>query len=521
VGRRGRDYLSPAEYAEREPYIRQALNGRRVQFDITMRVPKGSRPSGERDAARGLTEGGGAGGTAVALRDDTDSALVYYQVTYVPQWNHDGSPRGFFGLYQDVTARREAERALRETNESLEERVRSRTAALSAVNEALRVAREEAERATRSKTRFLAAASHDLLQPLNAARLFTSALQASLDPGDRQAQELTESIDKSIRSADRLLRALLDISKLDAGGLKPDFTTFPLSDLLDEVRTEFAGRAAEKGLEFRVRSSGLTIRSDRGLLLSVLQNLVSNAVRYTDRGKVLVGVRRRGDGLSLQVLDTGRGIPADKQREIFGEFHQLERDARLHDSGVGLGLAITERIAKLLGHPLSLTSQEGRGSCFSLAVPVAEAGRTARGRRPAAARVQQAAAHAAIWCVDDDADVLGALSVLLERWGYEVRAGRDMDQVGAWLRAEPTGPDILLLDYQLGQGETGFDVLDLLTVHGHRPDGVAMLTAVTASGDLRRRAAERGVTVLRKPVDPAALRAFIVRAVSTSRRTRS
>jgi Na+/proline symporter/signal transduction histidine kinase/CheY-like chemotaxis protein len=509
VGQTARDYLSASEYAERLPYIREVLAGRRVQFDITITVPAAATPGdffSERRAASASVD------EAIALR------TIYYQVTYVPQFNEDGTLRGFFGLYQDVTARQEAERALRETNETLEERVRNRTAALSAVNEALRVAREEALRATRSKTRFLAAASHDLLQPLNAARLFTSALQASLPERDDQLHELTDSIDQSIRSADRLLRALLDISKLDSGGLKPDFTSFALNDLLREISTEFAARAADKGLVFRCMPCSLSIRSDRGLLLSVLQNLVSNAMRYTDRGRVVVGARRRGDSVSIQVLDTGRGIPADKSKEIFTEFHRLERDTRLHDSGVGLGLAITERIARLLEHPLSLTSQEGRGSCFSLQVPVAST-RVAPRRRSRRSQDDLAAAasanvdRATIWCVDNESEVLAALEALLQRWGYAVRTAGGMDEVAGWMRDAGATPDVLLIDFQLDQGETGFDVLDLLQVHGRRPTGVALLTAASGSSDVQHLAADRNVTIIRKPVDPAALRAFISRSL--------
>jgi Na+/proline symporter/signal transduction histidine kinase/CheY-like chemotaxis protein len=526
VGNYASHYLSAEEYAIREPYIREVLQGRRVQFDITVTMNDtpgmALRPEGT-SRAPDMTPIASAAETPDSP-ETPDGRTIYFQVTYVPQRDDDGGLRGFFGLYQDVTARKAAERALRETNESLEQRVRSRTAALSTVNEALRQAREEAEQATRSKTRFLAAASHDLLQPLNAARLFTSALQESVRDEDVQTVELTESIDRSIRSADRLLRALLDISKLDAGGLKPDLTTFTVNVLLEELANEFARPAAEKGLEYHWVPCSLSIRSDRGLLLSVLQNLVSNAIRYTDKGRVLVGARRRGDCISLQVWDTGRGIPPDKTREIFGEFHRLDRDTRLRDSGVGLGLAITDRITRLLEHPLSLNSREGEGSCFRLDIPVAAPAMDPRkamastGTGTAPDRVStlgELAGGGVVWCVDNDPDVLAALAALLARWGYTPNTAKDMDEVAAWLRSGKPAPDVVLLDFQLDHGETGFDVLDLMMVHGCRPSGVAMMTAVANLAALKRRAAERGITVMRKPVDPAALRAFMARIVAS------
>ena len=372
IGMTLRDVLSRETYQARKPYIDKALTGKRTVFDAEIH----SSESGRR----------------------------FVQVTYVPQLSAAGVIRGFFGVYQDVTARRQAENALARTNETLEERVDERTRALSTLNKALDEARREAEAATASKTRFLAAASHDVLQPLNAARLFASALKEET-AASPAAADLTEKIDASIASADRLLRALLNVSKLDAGGIEPEYTVFPLNDLFDELENEFSLTAAEKGLEFRRADTSMWVRSDRGLLLSALQNLTANAVRYTDRGKVLVGARRRGAHASIEIRDTGRGIPEDRQAEIFEEFKRLPRDVSI--AGAGLGLAIVDRIVRLLDMPLTLRSRLGRGSafCFSLERAPAGALREVKKRQTAFAPLD----GRRDLCVDNEASVREAL----------------------------------------------------------------------------------------------------------------
>lgn len=463
--------LSAEAYAQRKPFIDQALAGRRTVFDTELEDPAGARR--------------------------------FMQVTYVPQLSASGAIRGFFGIYQDVTARREAENALARTNETLEERVAERTRALSSLNLALDEARREAEAATASKTRFLAAASHDVLQPLNAARLFASALKEET-AGLQAAASLTDKIDASIASADRLLRALLNVSKFDAGGVVPEVTAFPLNALFEELENEFRLAAMQKGLQLRRVDTGLWVKSDRGLLLSALQNLVSNAVRYTDAGKVLIGARRRGERILIGVFDTGRGIPEDRQADIFEEFKRLPRDTAI--SGAGLGLATVDRIASLLEMPLALVSSPERGSAFTLlaeradarAQPIAQTTKTGapllKGRK--------------VLCIDNEASVREALEALLSRWGAQVLTASSGAAAEACYAAGAEPPQFVIIDYQLDDGETGFDALDALaSLWGRVPDTI-MITA-SSSGEAEIIAAARGVPVLTKPVEPAELRAAL------------
>ncbi|MEO1015773.1 MAG: PAS-domain containing protein [Pseudomonadota bacterium] len=470
-----RDYLSTEDYVARKPHIEAALAGRRATFDIETAGEDGPQ---------------------------------YMQVAYVPQFRADGGVRGFFGLYQDVTARRAAEIALAETNETLEERVGERTRELSDANAALDAARRQAEEATASKTRFLAAASHDVLQPLNAARLFASALKDPRDAAD--GRELAGKIDAAIASADGLLRSLLNISKLDAGGVTPDIGPVRLADIFEALKTAFEVAAEEKGLRLHVAPTSLYVESDRGLLTSALQNLVANAVRYTDEGRVLIGARRVNGDVRIDVRDTGRGVPERKRKEIFQEFSRLERDA--DTGGAGLGLATVDRIARLLGHEIGLQSTEGAGSIFSLRAPRAEPPASdiqqdtqpQRALRPARSGLEGLTAI----CIDNDAAVREAMTAALSRWGVSVQAfASDVDAVEAQSPGAPP-PDFLLLDYQLDHGRTGFDALDALEARWDARPVTIMITA-SSSGDAEAEAATRGVPIVAKPIEPAELRALI------------
>ena len=345
------------------------------------------------------------------------------------------------------------------------------------------------------------------MQPLNAARLFASALKEET-AASPAAADLTEKIDASIASADRLLRALLNVSKLDAGGIEPEFTVFPLNDLFDELENEFSITAAEKGLEFRRADTSLWVRSDRGLLLSALQNLTANAVRYTDHGKVLIGARRRGVGVSVEIRDTGRGIPEDRQAEIFEEFKRLPRDVSI--AGAGLGLAIVDRIARLLDMPLTLRSRLGRGSAFCFSVERAPAGalREVKKRQTAFAPLD----GRRVLCVDNEASVREALQALLSRWGAEATAVHSRTAALALYKDGAPPPHLVIIDYQLDDGETGLDALDALAaLWGAAPDAI-MITA-TGSAEAAREAAAHGVPVLMKPVEPAELRALIAQTL--------
>lgn len=402
---------------------------------------------------------------------------------------------GYVTTYMDVTARVAAEVALKETNETLEQRVTARTHDLETLNQKL-------EQATASKTRFLAAASHDLLQPLNAARLFTSAL--SEDVGDDKGpRDLLKKIDQSIASADTLLKALLNISKLDGGGVEARPKRFVVGSLLQEIVDDFSLIAEEKGLAIRHVHCGEYTRSDRALLRSVVQNLLTNAIRYTPSGSILVGCRRQRDRLRILVCDTGVGIPRAEQDHIFEEFHQVKAAAQKRREGVGLGLAIVRRITGLLDHQVRVTSVEGRGSVFEIHVPrVPGVALVPRSQTPSAAQVS----GLRVLCIDNDETILSATTTLLERWKCSPTAVQNRNDLAALNTGLP--PDLVLLDYQLDDGETGFDFLDVLVaIWGYQPPVILM----TAEQDpnVETLAHERGVPVLAKPVAPAQLRALI------------
>lgn len=470
VGRHVAEVLSAEQYSERAPHMAMALEGEAQRFDI--------RNEGAADEPE------------------------FFEVLYAPQKEPDGGVPGFFVMYQDVTPRRQAERALARVNEELEDRVARRTAELKRVNADLAAATALAQGATASKTRFLAAASHDLLQPLNAARLFASALHEEV--GEGELRELVDNIDRSIASADRLLRALLDISKLDAGGLSPSLSAIPLNDLFDELARESAVIAEQKGLRLTVVRSSARVLSDRNLLRSVLQNLLSNAVRYTPSGCVLMGARRRGAEIEIQVLDTGPGIPADKQREIFEEFRRLESNART-ERGLGLGLAITERIARLLGHDLSLASEPGKGSVFAVRVPKAKGKGAARPVGLQRRTALQPLAGAQILVIDNEPEILTAMQTLLSRWGCRVQVAGSAEEArdGA-----PEAPDVVVLDYHLDSGRTGIAAYEALVPYwGARPH--ALLLTADNSKAVTDEAKAAGMPILAKPVEPARLRALL------------
>ncbi|MBD3729143.1 MAG: PAS-domain containing protein [Sphingomonadales bacterium] len=393
---------------------------------------------------------------------------------------------GYVTSYTDITADRVAEQAL-------EAKVYERTQQLVEANAAL-------EAATRSKTRFLAAASHDLVQPMNAARLFASALGEEVDPGRPREKKLLDQIDRSIRTADRLLRALLDISRLDGGKVEINATRFSLDQAFAEIANEFEVQARAKGLRLVVQPSGLWLETDRGLFVSVLQNLVTNALRYSDSGKVLVGAKRRRGMAQIFVADQGRGICKADLHRIFEEFTRLDRSSE--EDGLGLGLAIVRRIATMLGSDVRVQSEPGKGSCFSFRMPTVAPGRPAvelgEKHRPAAP-----SAGATILCVDNDPHGREALVALLSRWQFDVIGVGHPDAV-------PDGvlPELLVMDYRLDDGLTG-DVASaqLATRFGSLPP-VILLTAEDTE-ETQQAALKIGAHRQIKPANPATLRALI------------
>jgi signal transduction histidine kinase/ActR/RegA family two-component response regulator len=410
---------------------------------------------------------------------------------------------GYVTTYSDVTAYKRAERALLEANETLEQRVAQRTVELTEALAATAHARGEAEAANLSKTRFLAAASHDLLQPLNAARLFTSALRQEPGLADEAAQ-LAERIDASFRAAEDLLDALLDVSRLDTGSYRPERSAFALADLFDTLQAQFAVVAAQRGLRLKVMPTRLAVESDPQLLRRVLQNFLSNALRYTRRGGVLMGARRCGDQVRVEVWDTGPGIPPEQRKRIFREFQRLERPSPWGEKGLGLGLSICDRIAGMLGHRLDLHSRVGHGSGFAITVP----------RAASAPPRRRAVQHGGpdeqlpltVLCLDNDQAILDGMQALLGRWGVDCRVALDMAQARAQLQRGPV--DLLLVDYHLAEGADGLQVLAGLRESLGTLPPAAMITA-DGSSELKQRARALGYPLLHKPVRPAALRALL------------
>jgi len=391
-----------------------------------------------------------------------------------------------------------------EAAEALERRVHERTYELKLLNDELVRAKATADEANISKTRFLAAASHDILQPLNAARLYVTSLVERQTGGE--AARLASHVDASLEAVEEIIGALLDISRLDTGALKPDIASFRLDELLRQLEVEFTPLAREKGLALVFVRCSLTVRSDRRLLRRLLQNLVSNAVKYTPQGRVLVGCRRRGEQLRIDVYDTGIGIPRGKQRAVFGEFQRLEQGARVA-RGLGLGLSIVERIGRVLDHRVTLDSTVGRGTHFSVAVPLAPAAATPRGRGEPKPVDMRALTGMAVLCIDNDAKILDGMTTLLGGWGCRVIAATDLAEATAALRQEPTAPAGLLVDYHLDHGDGVAAIDDLRRRYGAGLP--AILVTADRSAAVRAQAHAHDIQVLNKPIKPAALRALL------------
>lgn len=410
---------------------------------------------------------------------------------------------GYVTTYTDVTAYKNAEQALIEVNETLEQRVEQRTAELSEALVATAHARRAAETANVSKTRFLAAASHDLLQPLNAARLFTSALRQH--PGlDAEASTLAERIDASFRAAEDLLDALLDTSRLDTGNYHPEVGGFALSELFESLHAQFAVVAEQRGLRLRMVPTTLAVRSDPQLLRRILQNFLSNALRYTSKGVVLLGARRLGTYVRIEVWDSGPGIAADQQTRIFDEFQRLEQPSPWGEKGLGLGLSICDRLAGILGHRLDLYSRLEHGSCFAVTVPrnAAVPARSQRVERTGPDKQLPLT----VLCIDNDATILEGMRALLSRWGVDCRLAMDIEQARCELMRGKI--DLILADYHLADDVDGIEALQQLQLTCSPLPPVAMITA-DGSIELKQRARALGYPLLHKPVKPAALRALL------------
>ncbi|WP_163134597.1 hybrid sensor histidine kinase/response regulator [Agarivorans sp. Alg241-V36] len=408
---------------------------------------------------------------------------------------------GYVMTFSDITTFRQAEDMLKQANEILEARVAQRTQQLSSINQQLVHATHAAEQANQSKTRFLAAVSHDLMQPLNAAKLFAgSLLEADLA---KDAKFLAASIDKSLYSAEEIISDLLDISRLESGRVVVSKEQFDIGHLLDHIHAEFIPLAQQQDVELKLHTSKLTVSSDSKLLRRILQNFLTNALRYNPKGKVLLGARRKGHSLRLEVWDNGPGIEESKQQQIFEEFQQLQKSGRAREEGLGLGLAIAQGFAELLEIPIGVESELGKGSVFYVTVPVVEAANIYKTKQLEGAPISTTQG-AKVLCIDNEPDILAGMESLLSRWGYEVICCEDADTAaevieGGWV------PELILSDYHLDYDKTGLEALQRL-IHQGQLSCHGIVISADRQTDLIDRVRAQGFAYLSKPLRPLRLK---------------
>lgn len=444
---------------------------------------------------------------------------------------------GLVMLYTDITLLKQAESArlqaamaekLRRSHQELEVRVQQRTEELQNLNNTLRAeveerrriqtrlleTKQEAERANLSKTKFLAAISHDLLQPLNAAQLYLGSLQELILP-DRAAHAVS-SLDASLSDVESLISMLVDISKLDAGVVKADKHSFTINQLLDTIAAESQvaaeSKESENQITVRYVSSSATVYSDSQLLARVIRNLMTNALRYTPSGKVLLGCRRLPEGLRIDVCDTGVGIPEDKLSDIFQEFRRLEPQQTHRRTQLGLGLAIVEKIAGVLGHPISVESSVGRGSRFSVLLPYGVKTPLVNPMQLLDAVNRNAVLQGArIWVIDNDANICSAMANILGQWGCEVVTASSRETLSMQRDIQRDGVEVLIVDYHLdSETETGLDIANHINTYRHQAVPTLVLSA-NRSEQLQQQSRALGYAIMHKPVAPVRLKSTLMR----------
>ncbi len=400
--------------------------------------------------------------------------------------------------------------SLFQTAITLEGQVRTRTEEMTALmvslersNDALKAAKDEAERANRSKTRFLAAASHDLLQPVNAARLSLSAL-SNLDQSD-EAQSITGRVERGLQTIESLIKTLIDISKLDAGIVVPSFESVRLADVFAGLDASFRPFAERKGLRLLTRSRDFHVESDPLLLQRILQNLVSNAVRYTGEGGVIVAARRVGGGCRVDVIDTGCGIAEAEQTRVFDEFFRGRSGDERNDGGLGLGLSIVRRSVDTLGHRLDLASRQGHGTRISLYLKIAPAAASDGAQLP---QVATRLTGARVLILENDHATTGALAQLLRSWDAEVQTFRNLAEIIATGEHGLSRPDVMIIDYDLDQAAIGLDAVARL--RESRGWSVPVVVATADHSSVIEQAVTRaGAELVHKPVNPSRLRSLL------------
>ena len=372
-------------------------------------------------------------------------------------------------------------------------------------SEGLQNAKIDAERANKAKSLFLASASHDLRQPLNAMQMYIAALQSKVK--DKEILRIIEDINSVSISTARLLNALLDVSELEVGAIKPRFESFSVNNMLISIFQSFLPLAKDKGLNFRVVPSSLYVRSDPALLERILGNFMSNAIRYTNKGSVLIGCRKRGDKVVIEVWDTGCGISDDQMSLIYEDFYQIENKERDRGKGLGLGLALAKRLSESLEHKIVSKSTFGSGSCFSVLVNIGE--KTVDENQDESFMNIMNLSGANILLVEDDMDVLKATKQLLESWGCKVKTARNKDEVMNLIKENPyDNPDIILADNRLPGDASGIDITYLI-----QEKLQASIPCVIMTGDVERNHVQsiidKGFPVLLKPIQPAKFRAML------------
>lgn len=395
-------------------------------------------------------------------------------------------------LSADVEARKRAEESLRRAQTELERKVAERT--------------QELELANAAKSRFLAMASHDLRQPLHALGLFVAQLRTPLNSTERT--QTIERVDAARKEMDEMFSSLLDISRLDAGMLTPKITEFPIAHLLQKIETTFDQATREKGLQLRVRRSNAWVRSDAMLLERILLNLVSNAVRYTLRGGIIVGCRRRGKTLRIEVWDTGPGIPEDQKHNIFGEFVQVPAQERNRSGGLGLGLAIVDRLRLLLGHQIDLASSVGRGSRFAIELPIVDECITSTAPVDSPYPGAFPAEGKRILVIADAPMVKEGTGGLLGNWGYSVLTAGSDEAALMRVAQRQERPDLIISDYHLANGKIGIRAIEQINAAFDSSIPAILISGDTAAEPLRD-ANEKGYILLHKPVEPMRLRAVM------------
>lgn len=418
---------------------------------------------------------------------------VWFSRRILPYRTHDGAVEGVVITFTDMTERKRTAKALED-------------------------AKQQADLANIAKSRFLAAASHDLRQPLQTLTLLQGLL-AKMVEGEG-AQKLVVRLDQTLGAISGMLNTLLDLNQIEAGTVRTEMADFPICDLLERLKDEFAFHAQSQGLDLRVVRCGLSIHSDPHLLEQMIRNLISNALKYTEHGKVLLGCRRRNGTLSIEVCDTGVGIPENELRSIFEEYHQLDNAARERSRGLGLGLSIVQRLGKMLGHRVRVRSRLGKGSIFTIEVKLAPGEEAAEPKKDQAGKDAPAieAGHGAgaILVVEDDPEVRELLELLLKGEGHRVAAAPDGAAALALIARGTIRPDLIVADYNLPNGMDGIEVTAKVRETLHRELPVIVLTGDITTGTLRRIASQNCVQ-LNKPIKPKELTQVIERLLPKSK----